>query len=389
MLSLTILNTDGKARRGRLCTPHGTVETPVFMPVGTAGTIKGVTTDQVRSAGAQMILANTYHLMLRPGPETVAHLGGVHKMMAWDGPILTDSGGFQVFSLADLRTIDDRAATFKSHVDGAVVELSPRRAVEIQCLLGADVMMQLDECPPGKADREHVQRAVRRSAQWAALCRDAWLESRDRPLEGMSNLAQSLFGIQQGGVYLDLREASAKALIELDLPGYAIGGLSVGEGHDAMIRVLDEMDSQLPSHKPRYLMGVGEPRDILAAVMRGVDMFDCVLPTRNGRNAMAFTWNGPVRLRNAAYARDTRPLDEDCPCYTCRNFSRGVLRHLFKAKEMLGPTLTSIHNLHFFADFTAAIRQAIVDGNLAAQAAVWLARLYPAKGDKDDAPDAP
>ena len=375
MFEFTVTHRCDKARRGRLFTPHGAVETPVFMPVGTAGAVKGVTTAQCRDAGVSMLLANTYHLMLRPGPSTVHRLGGLHTMMAWDRPILTDSGGFQVFSLADLRKIDADGVTFRSHIDGSEHRLTPQKAVEIQHFLGADIVMQLDECPPGQADREAVAAAVDRSADWAGRCRDAW--------QGVSGLSaagreQALFGIQQGGVYLDQRERSAAALVGLDLPGYAMGGLSVGEGHEAMVAVLDHVDEWLPPGKPRYLMGVGEPRDILAAVSRGVDMFDCVLPTRNGRNAMAFTWNGPVRLRNAAHAEDTRPLDDQCPCYTCRNFSRGLLRHLFMAREMLGPTLTSLHNLAFFAQFTAAIREAIEAGNLESMTQTWLSRLYPA-----------
>lgn len=376
MLEFEVIKRTGRARRCRLTTPHGTVQTPVFMPVGTAGAVKGVTTDQCRDAGVQILLANTYHLMLRPGAETVERLGGLHTMMAWDRPILTDSGGFQVFSLAERRKIDEAGVTFKSHVDGSEHRLTPQRAIEIQRLLGADIIMQLDECPPGQAEHDHVADAVERSAQWAGLCRDAWLENGAMSAQGSR---QALFGIQQGGTHLDLREKSAGELVKLDLPGYAVGGLSVGEGHQAMIDVLDHLDGWLPADKPRYLMGVGEPRDLLAAIARGVDMFDCVLPTRNGRNAMAFTWHGPVRLRNATNTQDTRPLDETCGCYTCRNFSRGVLRHLFMAKEMLGPTLTSLHNLTFFGQFLAAIRQSIEEGDFESRAAGWLAQIYPPK----------
>jgi len=301
---MEILNTDRLARRGRLTTCHGHVETPVFMPVGTAGTVKGVTPDQVRAAGSQMILGNTYHLMLRPGAEVVASLGGLHAMLAWDGPVLTDSGGFQVFSLAHLRRIDDEKVVFQSHVDGAEVILTPELAVEIQRKLGADVMMQLDECPPGGASHEDVAHAVRRSAAWAARGKAAW-EAGDR-LSVQGN-AQALFGIQQGGVFADLRDQSARQLVELDLPGYAIGGLSVGEGHNTMLDVLDAVDDQFPADRPRYLMGVGEPRDILAAVARGIDMFDCVIPTRNARNTQAFTWTGRLRLRNARWTDDPQP----------------------------------------------------------------------------------
>jgi len=374
MVTLEIQHRCGKARAGRLITPHGAVDTPVFMPVGTAGALKGVTADQARAAGVTMVLANAYHLMLRPGARVVADLGGLHKMMAWDGPILTDSGGYQVFSLAHLRTITDDAVTFQSHVDGATVTLSPERAIDIQGALGADVIMQLDECPPGDAPKEQIAAAVARSAVWAGRCRQKWTAG--------GNSRQALFGIQQGGTHTDLRGESAERLVALDLPGYAIGGLSVGEGHEAMLGVLDSVDEQFPADRPRYLMGVGEPRDILAAVFAGVDMFDCVLPTRNGRNAQAFTWAGPVRLRNARWADDTAPLSDQCDCYCCKNFSRGVLRHLFMAKEMLGPTLVSIHNLRFFAELMAAIRQAITAGTLVESTRTWLAGLYPA-GDND------
>ncbi len=380
--------TDGKARLGRLGTPHGEVETPVFMPVGTAGSVKGVTPDQLSKAGAQMILGNTYHLMLRPGAQTVAKLGGLHCVMAWNGPILTDSGGYQVFSLAHLRKLSADGVTFRSHIDGSKAELTPAKAIGVQRLLGADVIMQLDECPPGLADRDTVAAAVERSAQWAKLCRDAWLEplttktrhSPCKPCHSDQGAYQALFGIQQGGVHADLRAASAAALVELDLPGYAVGGVSVGEGHEALCDVLEATDDQFPHDRPRYLMGVGEPRDIIAAVERGIDMFDCVLPTRNGRNGQAFTWHGRVRLRNARHTEDPTPIDETCDCYTCRNYSRGVLRHLFMAKEMVGPTLVTIHNLHFFSTLMLAIRRAISAGTLQAEAKGWLTGIY----DNDD-----
>ena len=335
------------------------------MPVGTCATIKGLTREQILAAGPQMLLANTYHLLLRPGPETVRTLGGVHGMMAWDGPILTDSGGYQVFSLAKLRQISDEGVVFNSHVDGDVVELSPERAVAVQEALGADVIMQLDECPPHDANRTVIAEAVRRSAQWAGRCLTA--KTRDD---------QALFAIQQGGTHADLRAQSAEAIVALDLPGYAIGGLSVGEGHEAMMATLDPMDEQFPRQKPRYLIGVGEPRDILGAVARGVDMFDCVLPTRNGRNAFAYTFSGPVRMRNARHTDDTAPLEEGCPCVACRHYSRGTLRHLFMASEMLGPILLTLHNLTFFARFMAAIRAAIAAGELAERSRRWLAAMY-------------
>ncbi len=381
MLRFDITATEGRARCGRLTTAHGQVLTPVFMPVGTAGTVKGVTPDQLRAAGTQMVLSNTYHLMTRPGAEIVAALGGVHKMMAWDGPMLTDSGGYQVFSLAHLRKIDDQRVVFQSHIDGANLELTPHKAMDVQRLLGADVIMQLDECPPHDAPKDAVLSAVNRSAAWAALCKQAWEASSCLSAQGNE---QALFPIQQGGVHRDLRARSAEALVKLDTPGYAIGGLSVGEGHEAMVAVLEDIHNLLPAAKPRYLMGVGEPRDILHAVLRGVDMFDCVMPTRNGRNAQAFTWAGRMRLRNAKYTKDPRPLDEACGCFTCRNYSRGTLRHLFAAKEMLGPTLLSIHNLHWFAEFLAAIRTAIAAGTFAAQAARWESQLYAQQDEIED-----
>ncbi|MFP4106239.1 MAG: tRNA guanosine(34) transglycosylase Tgt [Phycisphaerae bacterium] len=374
MFEFEVHKCSGPARTGEFTTAHGPVQTPVFMPVGTCGSVKGVTPEQVRDCGSQIILGNTYHLMLRPGAETVAELGGLHKLMAWDRPILTDSGGFQVFSLSGLRRIDDESVVFKSHIDGSEFELSPEGAVDIQHKLGSDIMMQLDECPHGKAERQTVRDAVLRSAAWAGRARARWDEL-DRLTA--QNHPQALFGIQQGGVHEDLRAESIQRLVELDLPGYAIGGLSVGEGHEAMCGVLDHTDAQFPPDKPRYLMGVGEPRDILAAVLRGVDMFDCVIPTRNGRNAQVFTWNGKMKLRNACHTADPEPIDPNCSCYTCRKYSRGTLRHLFMAREMLGPTLLTIHNLHFFADFMQAIRRAIDADELADKSAQWLSSLYP------------
>ena len=370
MFSFEVLKTVGAARAGVLRTAHGHVRTPVLMPVGTAGTVKGVTPDQLKAAGVQMVMANAYHLLIRPGPEVAAELGGLHRMMGWDRPLLTDSGGYQVFSLARLRTIDDGGVVFRSHLDGAEVALTPERAIEVQRRLGADGMTQLDECPAAGATKEHVAEAVRRSAAWAQRSKLAWQEGRE------GNHAQALFGIQQGGVFADLRADSAARLVDLDLDGYAIGGLGLGEGHEAMMGVMEAIGRQLPPDRPRHLMGVGEPRDILGAVARGADMFDCVLPTRNGRNAQAFTWSGRLRLRNARWTRDTRPLEEGCDCYTCRNFSRGMIRHLFLAKEMLGPTLVSIHNLRFFTRLMGAIRDAIVAGDLESKARGWIDRMY-------------
>jgi queuine tRNA-ribosyltransferase len=382
MFRYELLQTDGKARLGRLVTPHGEVRTPAFLPVGTAGSVKGITARQLRDAGVQMILGNTYHLLLRPGAETVARLGGLHRLMAWDGPLLTDSGGYQVFSLAHLRKVRDDGVVFQSHVDGAEVELTPARAVAVQRLLGADVIMQLDECPPGEAPKDHVAAAVRRSVEWARLCRDAWQQplatpGADGPAGGSAQRQpQALFGIQQGGVHADLRAESAAALVELDLPGYAVGGLGVGESHEAACAVLDAIDGQLPPDRPRYLMGVGEPRDLLDAVRRGIDLFDCVLPTRNGRNAQAFTWQGRLRLRNACCTEDPRPIEEGCACYACGSYSRGAIRHLFLAREMLGPILVTLHNLHFFCSLMSAIRREIAAGRLDRAAKGWVEAFY-------------
>lgn len=351
-------------RAGQLRTPHGTVQTPAFMPVGTLGTVKGLLPVQLREARAQMLLANTYHLALRPGESIVALHGGLHRFMDWDGPILTDSGGFQVFSLADLRKLDDDHIVFRSHIDGNLLELSPERAVRIQESLGADFIMCLDECPPSKESREKILQAVDRTTRWAERCRNA-----------QTRTDQALFGIVQGGVHPDLRERSARGLLALDFPGYAVGGLSVGEPPPLMYATLDCTVPLLPAGKPRYLMGVGRPEDILEAVCRGIDMFDCVMPTRNGRNAMAFTSQGPVRLRNAVHQKDTSPLDPDCPCPACRNYSRAYLRHLFVAKEMLGPILLSLHNLTYYQTLVRQLREAILAGTLATfrsrQLALW------------------
>ena len=340
------------ARVGRWITPHGIVDTPAFMPVGTLASVKGLTPEQVRETGAQMVLANTYHLALRPGSEVVADLGGLHRFMQWDGPILTDSGGFQVFSLAQLTRLNDEQVVFRSHIDGSLLELSPERAIAIQENLGADCIMCLDECPPATAPREKLIDAVDRTTRWAARCREA-----------QRRTDQALFGIVQGGTEQECRERSAAGLLPLDFPGYAVGGLSVGEAPEEMYRTLDFTVPMLPTDRPRYLMGVGRPIDLIEAVLRGVDLFDCVMPTRNGRNAMAFTRSGPVKLRNLKHQRDERPLDESCGCPVCRRFSRAYLRHLFIAGEMLGPTLVSWHNLSHYQTLLAELRDAIRLGN--------------------------
>ena len=341
-----------EARLGRVTTRHGTFDTPAFMPVGTQGTIKGVLPDQVAATGSQIILANTYHLMLRPGETVVRDLGGLHRFMAWPGPILTDSGGFQVFSLADINRIDDAGVTFKSHIDGSVVQLTPRRSMEIQNDLGADIIMAFDECPDPTKPREYQQLAVERTLRWAREC----IESHARPND------QSLFGIVQGATDRALRERCAAALIEMDFPGYAIGGCAVGEGFEAMTQVLAYTAPILPADRPRYLMGVGFPRDIVAAVASGVDMFDCVMPTRNGRNAYAFTANGAIRLRNSQYTRGDGPIEDGCDCYACRSFGRGAIRHFFFAGEMLGPVLASVHNIRFYQRLMSDLRRAIGEG---------------------------
>ena len=344
------------ARLGRVTTRHGSFDTPAFMPVGTQGTVKGLLPDQVAATGSQVILGNTYHLMLRPGERVVADLGDLHRFMAWPGPILTDSGGFQVFSLADVNRITDDGVTFKSHVDGSLVHLTPRRSIEVQNALGADIIMAFDECPPGDAPRAYHVEALERTLRWAELC----VAAHGRPGD------QSLFGIVQGGTDLELRARCAERLITLDLPGYAIGGLAVGEGFEAMKAVLAGVTPMLPSGKPRYLMGVGFPRDIVEAVAAGVDMFDCVMPTRNGRNAYAFTAGGAIRLRNARFARDAGPIEDGCDCYACRAFSRGAVRHFFFAGEMLGPILVSLHNIRFYQRLMADARRAIAAGTFEA-----------------------
>src|SRR4051812_3927254 len=352
-LQFEVSHRDGLARRGRVSTLHGTFETPAFMPVGTQGSVKGVLPDHVAATGAQIILANTYHLMLRPGEKAVAELGDLHRFMGWAGPILTDSGGFQVFSLSDINRIDDCGVKFKSHIDGSEVDLTPARSIQVQNDLGADIIMAFDECPDPTKPREYQQIAVQRTLRWAEEC----LRAHGRPRD------QSLFGIVQGGTDERLRTECARQLIQMDFPGYAIGGLAVGEGFEATLAVLRLVTPMLPEGKPRYLMGVGYPRDIAEAVANGVDMFDCVLPTRNGRNASAFTSSeGSIRLRNSRFTRDSGPIEAGCDCYACRNFSRGAIRHFFFAAEMLGPILVSVHNIRFYQRLMSDIRRAIGRG---------------------------
>ncbi len=323
------------------------------MPVGTAGSIKGVTPTQLAGTGAQMILANTYHLQLRPTADAVHDLGGLHRFMGWDGPILTDSGGYQIFSLGGINRVTDEGVEFRSHVDGAPMRLDPRIATEVQNKLGGDIIMTFDQCPPLPCDVDTMRTAVDRTIRWARVCKEVHRRE-----------DQALFGVVQGGLDLGERERCAAALIEIGFDGYAIGGLSVGESHEKMVATLGPVAAMLPGNRPRYLMGVGTPRDILAAVMAGIDLFDCVLPTRNGRNSHAFTAAGVLRMRNEQYRLDPDPFERDCDCETCKRFSRGYIRHLFNAGEMLGPTLTSIHNLRFYQRFMSRIRDSISDGRL-------------------------
>ena len=358
-LSFDLLATDGGARRGRLATAHGTVETPTFMPVGTAGTVKAMMPQSVAATGAQVVLGNTYHLMLRPGAERVAALGGLHRFMNWPGPILTDSGGFQVMSLKDLRKLDDDGVTFRSPIDGARHRLTPERSIEIQELLDSDITMSFDECTGFPATQDEAAFSMRLSMKWAARGRKAFTE---RPGYG-------LFGIVQGSTFLDLRAESVKALVDIGFDGYAVGGLAVGEGQAEMFRVLEGTVPLLPRERPRYLMGVGRPSDIVGAVKRGIDMFDCVMPTRAGRTAQAFTRRGELNLRNARHRDDHRPIDERCGCPACRHHSRAYLHHLIRAEEILAAMLLTWHNLHYYQDIMRGLRDAIETGSLDA----WIA----------------
>lgn len=364
-IEFTISHTDGNARRGALHTAHGVVNTPAFMPVGTQATVKSVTPEMVAETGAEILLGNTYHLMLRPGAERVARLGGLHKLMNWNKPILTDSGGFQVMSLSGLRKITEEGVTFQSHLDGSKHNLTPERAVEIQHLLDSNITMVLDECPPFPIEKKKAALSMQLSMRWAKRCRDAFVDRN----------GYGLFGIVQGSVYSDLRQESAEALRGIGFDGYAIGGLAVGEGQALMFEVLDATMPHMPAERPRYLMGVGTPSDLIGAVLRGVDMFDCVLPTRSGRNAKAFTHNGERNMRNARYAEDTLPLDPKCNCYTCKNYTRAYLHHLFKAGEMLAATLLTNHNLAFYQTLMQGLRSAIEAGNVQAYADAFLKEL--------------
>ena len=359
--SFTLTKTDGAARRGEFVTPHGAVQTPAFMPVGTQGTVKGLHPEDVRETDAEIVLGNTYHLMLRPTAERIAALGGLHKFMNWPLPILTDSGGFQVMSLSSLRKLTEQGVTFRSHLDGAMVELTPERAIEIQALLGADISMQLDECLKLPATRDEIARAMQLSLRWA--------ERSKRAFEGREREGYALFGIVQGGDDLKLRADSARELAAMVFEGYAIGGLAVGEPQEVMLKVVAETAPQLPVHRPRYLMGVGTPHDLLEAVARGVDMFDCVLPTRNGRHGMAFTRFGSINLSNARHANDPRPLDEESAHPAARHYSRAYLHHLVRANEILGMMLLTWNNLSYYQDLLRGLRAAIQLGRLSAHVA--------------------
>ncbi len=366
------LGQDGKARTGVIHTPKGNIRTPAFMPVGTAATVKAMMPESVAATGADILLGNTYHLMLRPTAERIDRLGGLHKFMNWDKPILTDSGGFQVMSLSSLRKLDEQGVTFKSHIDGSKHHLSPERSMEIQRLLGSDIVMCFDECPALPADRDRIAESMRLSMRWAERSRDAF---GDRP-------GYALFGIQQGGLEQDFREESAEALKAIGFEGYAIGGLAVGEGQEAMFGCLGFAPDQLPEDKPRYLMGVGKPDDIVGAVKRGVDMMDCVLPSRSGRTGQVFTRNGVVNIKNARHADDPRPLDENCSCPACRNYSRAYLHHVFRAQEMISGMLLTWHNLHYFQEIMQGMRDAISDGSFA----VWEADFHESRARGDIEP---
>jgi len=349
--SFALHATDGAARTGTISTPRGEIRTPAFMPVGTAGTVKAMLPENVAATGADILLGNTYHLMLRPGAERVARLGGLHRFMNWDRPILTDSGGFQVMSLAELRTLTEEGVAFRSHIDGSRHMLSPERSMEIQRLLGSDIVMAFDECPALPAERARIADSMHLSMRWAARSREAF---GDRP-------GHALFGIQQGGLERDLREESAEALRAIGFEGYAVGGLAVGEGQEAMFGVLDYAPAMLPENRPRYLMGVGKPDDIVGAVKRGIDMMDCVLPSRSGRTGQAFTRRGVVNLKNARHADDPRPLDEECACPACRSYSRAYLHHVFRAGEIISSMLLTWHNLHYYQELMQQMRDAITE----------------------------
>ena len=362
-MRFTVTHTDDHARRGVLETAHGTIQTPVFMPVGTVGTVKGITPHELVDLGAQVVLGNTFHLWLPPGLDVMAAHGGLHQFMNWKGPILTDSGGFQVWSLTHLRKISEQGVKFASPLDGQRLMLSPEKSMQIQKVLNSDIVMIFDECTPYPADWDTAKQSMELSLRWAARSKDAHA--------GNSN---ALFAIVQGGMHEDLRERSLEKLVEIGFDGYALGGLSVGEPKEDMERILNHMGHRLPADSPRYLMGVGTPEDIVFAVSRGIDMFDCVMPTRNARHGLLFTWSGDLRIKNARYKADTGPIDAECDCYTCQHYTRGYLHHLQRSGEMLGARLNSIHNLHFYQAFTSQMRQALESGTFKAWVQAFLAK---------------
>jgi queuine tRNA-ribosyltransferase len=372
--AFTLKARDGKARAGAIATPRGLIRTPAFMPVGTGATVKAMFPEDVASSGADIILANTYHLMLRPGAERIARLGGLHQFMHWEKPILTDSGGYQVMSLAKLRRIDEQGVTFQSHIDGATVELTPERAIEVQCLLGADIQMVLDECTPFPALRDEAKSSLELSLRWAERSKAAFAT---RAASG-----QALFGIVQGSIYPDLREHSARALLEIGFDGYAVGGLAVGEGQGAMLDMVEVATTILPDERPRYLMGVGTPEDLLLSIARGIDMFDCVMPTRSGRHCQAFTWGGRLNLRNARYAEDATPLDPESACPAAQ-YEKAYLHHLVRSGETLGAMLLSYANVQFYQELMAQAREAIAAGRLAGFTEE-LRRRYAKSSDESD-----
>jgi queuine tRNA-ribosyltransferase len=371
-IGFTLLGTDGAARRGRVLTAHGTIETPAFMPVGTAATVKAMTPDAVAGTGAEIVLGNTYHLMQRPGAERIERLGGLHRFMNWPRPILTDSGGYQVMSLIQLRRLDENGVTFRSHIDGRSFTLTPESSIAIQRRLGSDIAMAFDECTPYPAEEAEAARSMRLSMRWAERSRAAF----------ESHPGHGLFGIVQGGIYPELRAESTERLLAMGFDGYAVGGLAVGEGQALMFDTLGPSAALLPADRPRYLMGVGKPDDIVGAVTRGIDMFDCVLPTRSGRTGQAFTRRGPVNIRNARHLDDPRPLDADCACPACRAYSRAYLHHLWRAKEMLGQILLTWHNLHYYQELMAGLRDAIAAGRLA----TWMSAFAEAQAEGDIEP---
>ena len=379
-LTFELIKTDNKtkARRGRVTTKHGSIETPVFMPVGTAATVKAVKPEDVLEMGAEIILSNTYHLFLRPGHEIIKEAGGLHKFMNWNKPILTDSGGFQVFSLGAMRKITEDGVTFQSHIDGSKQILTPEKSIEIQNALGSDIIMAFDECTEYPVSKEYCDSALERTIRWLERCKKAHKNTEE----------QSLFGIVQGGMFADLREKSAKQTVAIDLPGYAIGGLSVGESKELMYEVLDYTVDYLPENKPRYLMGVGSPDALFEGVERGIDMFDCVLPTREARHGSVMTSEGGINIKNAQYERDFTPLDHACDCYTCRNYSRSYLRHLYKSGEILSSMLLSIHNLHFLVNMMGKIRKSIEDDNFSELKDETLGKYYSEKQDRQASMDA-